>query len=90
LILSKTGAWTWEDLFQSTDVAVSFYRVYRGAVGGAYSCAFKAATPSWPAGGDVAVPPIGQFYAYVVTAVNASGQETKPGTVGTFNPATCP
>lgn len=90
LSLSKGGNWTWEDLFVSTDYPVSYYRVYRGPVGGPYNCVFKATSPSWPAGGDAAVPAIGQLFAYVITGVSASGQETRPGTSGTFNPTTCP
>jgi hypothetical protein len=88
--LSKAGDWTWEDLFVSTDVPVSYYRVYRGSVAGAYTCVFKALTPSWPAGGDPAVPVPGQLFAYVVAAVDGTGAESKRGTVGTFNAATCP
>ncbi len=90
LTLSKTGDWTWENLFLATEVPVSLYRVYRGAVNGAYSCVFKALSPKWSAGGDPANPAPGQLFAYVVSAVNASGQETKRGTTGTFNAATCP
>lgn len=90
LRLAKTGDWTWEDLFHATDVAVTRYRVYRGSVGGQYSCVFNPTTPKWPAGGDPANPVPGQLFAYVVTAVDATGQETKPGTAGSFNPATCP
>jgi glucose/arabinose dehydrogenase len=90
LKLSKGGAWSWENLSATTDYSVSYYRVYRGPVGGPYSCVFKATTASWPGGGDIAVPPVGQLFAYVITAVNASGQETKPGTSGSFNPTTCP
>lgn len=90
LSLSKSGSWSWENLFASTDYAVSYYRVYRGPVGGPYTCIVKATSPAWPGGGDAAVPPVGQLFAYVITAVNASGQETKPGTSGTFNSTTCP
>jgi glucose/arabinose dehydrogenase len=90
LRLSKTGDWTWEDLFASTDVPVSFYRVYRGSVNGSYTCIFKPSVPRWTAGGDPAIPPPGVLYAYVVTAVNASGVETARGTTGSFNAATCP
>jgi glucose/arabinose dehydrogenase len=90
LRLDKLGDWTWEDLFLATDVPVSFYRVYRGAVNGAYSCVFKATTPRWPLGGDATNPASGQLFAYVVSAVNASGVESKKGTTGTFNAGTCP
>jgi len=88
--LSKLGDWTWEDLYLATDVPVNLYRVYRGSLGGAYSCVFKATSPKWPGGGDPAVPAAGQLFAYVVSAVNAAAQETQPGTTGTFNAATCP
>jgi glucose/arabinose dehydrogenase len=90
LRLSKTGDWTWENLFLATEVPVSFYRVYRGSVNGAYSCVFKATTPAWPAGGDPVNPIPGQLFAYVVRAVNPSNVETAAGTTGTFNSGTCP
>jgi glucose/arabinose dehydrogenase len=88
--LSKTGDWTWEDLFLSTDVPISFYRVYRGAVAGAYTCVLRTTTPKWPLGGDPVNPAPGQLFAYVVGAVNATGVETELGTEGFFNPSTCP
>lgn len=88
-VLAKTGDWSWEDLFVATDQTVSFYRVYRGAVNGAYVCVFKGTSNVW-LGGDPASPSPGQVFAYVVTAVNAAGAETKPGTSGTFNAAPCP
>jgi hypothetical protein len=88
--LDKTGDWTWEDLFAATDVPVSFYRVYRGSIGGAYACVFKATTPKWPAGGDPINPAAGQLFTYVVSAVNGAGVESIRGTTGTFNTATCP
>jgi glucose/arabinose dehydrogenase len=90
LRLSKTGSWTWENLFLATEVPVSVYRVYRGSVNGAYSCVFKSTTPAWPAGGDPVNPAGGQLFAYVVRAVNAGNVETAAGTTGTFNSGTCP
>lgn len=90
LRLSKTGDWTWEDLFRTTDVPVTQYRVYRATAGSSYSCVFRGTTPKWPAGGDPAFPSSGQLYKYLVTATNTAGQETKPGGTGTFNPSTCP
>jgi hypothetical protein len=90
LRLSKTGDWTWEDVVLATDVPVSVYRVYRGSVGGAYTCVFKATIPKWPAGGDATIPGSGQLFAYVVAAVDGAGVETKTGTTGTFNATTCP
>jgi glucose/arabinose dehydrogenase len=90
LRLAKTGDWTWEDLFHATDVPVMLYRVYRGTPNGLFSCVFHATTPRWPSGGDAAVPAPGQLFAYVVTAIDPSGQETKPGATGTFDASTCP
>jgi hypothetical protein len=90
LRLDKTGRWTWEDLYLATDVPTTSYRVYRGSVGGAYTCVFKGTTPEWPAGGDPTSPGADQLFAYVVTAVDGAGNETKPGTTGSFNAATCP
>jgi glucose/arabinose dehydrogenase len=90
LRLDKTGDWTWEDVFKATDVPVTNYRVYRGSIAGAYSCVQKTTLPSWPAGGDPAIPATDQLFTYVVTAVNSVGAETATGTTGTFNAATCP
>jgi glucose/arabinose dehydrogenase len=90
LLLDKTGDWTWEDLFRSTDVPVSFYRVYRGTPNGHFDCVLKTTVPKWPAGGDPAAPAADQLFAYLVTAVNASSEETATGHPGTFNAASCP
>lgn len=93
LRLAKAADWTWEDLFFATDIPIASYRVYRGSPGGAYSCIFNTTSPKWPAGGDPVAPVSGQLFSYVVTAVavvDFVAVETKPGTVGTFNPATCP
>ena len=88
--LSKQGDWTWEDLFQTSDVQASFYRVYRGSLNGAYTCVAKPTAAKWPLGGDAAIPQPGALSTYVVTAVNASGIETEYGTTGSFNASTCP
>jgi glucose/arabinose dehydrogenase len=88
--LARSGAWTWENLTDSTDVPVSYYRVYRGTPGGSFSCVLKTTGTTWAPSGDPASPPAGQLYAYVVTAVNGAGQETVRGAAGTFNAATCP
>lgn len=89
-LLDKSGPWTWEDLFRSTEVPVSFYRVYRGTPNGAFTCVNKSSTPSWPAGGDPASPAAGQMFAYVVTAINASNVESRTGHPGTFDASGCP
>jgi glucose/arabinose dehydrogenase len=77
-LMLAPAVWTWGDLAYSTMRPVSHYRVYRGAPGGTFHCRFTTPTPSWT-GGDPDTPAIGQFYAYVVTAVGPGGEETRPG-----------
>ena len=77
-LLLSPAAWSWEDLAFSTMQPVSRYRVYRGTPGGAFTCIFTTPAPQW-AGGDPESPTLGRLFAYVVTAVNASGQETLSG-----------
>ncbi|HEY3174696.1 MAG TPA: PQQ-dependent sugar dehydrogenase [Candidatus Polarisedimenticolia bacterium] len=84
------ATWTWENLFYSTGHPVSAYRVYRGAPGGTFTCVLASAAPQWP-GGDTAAPGPGQLFAYIVTAVNPSGQQTRTGDPPrTLSPAACP
>lgn len=84
------GAWTWENLFRTTMHPVSSYRVYRGLPGGTFTCVFTGSLPQWSTG-DPAVPPAGQMNAYIVTAVNASGQMTRSGNPPhTLSAAPCP
>jgi len=90
LRLEKTGDWSWENLFRSTEIPITFYRVYRGTPNGSFTCVLKTANPIWPSGGDPVNPSAGQLFAYVVTAINAAAEETQKGHPGTFNAATCP
>jgi hypothetical protein len=90
LRLSKTGDWTWENIFQTDDILVNYYRVYRGSVNGTYTCVSKPTAAKWPLGGDPVNPVPGRLFTYVVTAVNFLGNETLYGTTGTFNASTCP
>ena len=89
-LLDKTGDWTWENLFRSTEIPLTFYRVYRGTPNGNFSCVLKTANPLWAAGGDPSNPAPGQLFAYVVTAINAAAEETQKGHPGTFSAAGCP
>ncbi|HKQ96925.1 MAG TPA: PQQ-dependent sugar dehydrogenase [Candidatus Polarisedimenticolia bacterium] len=85
----ETGAWIWQDLFAGNQQPVNYYRVYRGTPGGDFTCLFT--TPNPYAGGDLALPPLGGLYAYVVTGVSTTGQETRPGIQGTqFLLGSCP
>ena len=89
-LLLSSATWTWEDLAYDTMAPVSQYRVYRGTPGGTFTCIFTTPTPQW-AGGDPASPGTGQLFAYVVTAVGPSGQETKGGEPPVnLLPGTCP
>jgi hypothetical protein len=59
---------------------VSFYRVYRGTPGGVFHCRFTTPTTQWT-GGDPDTPAVGTVFAYVVTAVSPTGEETRPGII---------
>jgi len=83
-------AWTWDDLPKSTDREVARYRLYRGTPGGEFSCVATSTSPAL-AGGDPGIPVEGEVFAYVVTAVATTGEETLPGIQGTaFLAASCP
>jgi len=89
-LLLGPQSWTWGDLAFASMRPVSFYRVWRGAPGGVFHCRFTSASPQWP-GGDPDTPPVGGLFAYVVTAVDASGAETRPGIAATsFLRDACP
>ena len=99
LLLDKTGAWTWENLQVSSMHPIAAYRILRANVldgvfnaGEIFNCVFTSTAPVWPAGGDAANPGVGQMFAYVVTALNASAQQTSPGgnPVRTLGGAACP
>jgi hypothetical protein len=78
---SPASTWTWEDLASTSSHPVSAYRVYRGngQGNGTFDCIHETTTPSWT-GGDPAIPALGTGFSYLVTALNAAGQETSPGT----------
>ena len=84
------ASWSWEDLEFSTMHPVTAYRVYRGTPGGSFQCVFSSPNPAWP-GGDPLVPPVGGLFAYLVTSVNPSGQQTRSGSpASTLLPNPCP
>jgi hypothetical protein len=88
--LLDAATWSWRDLFDETMRPVSFYRVYRGTPGGTFQCRITTPVPEWP-GGDPDVPAPGTFFAYVITAVSPTGEETRPGITGaSFLLAGCP
>jgi glucose/arabinose dehydrogenase len=78
-LLLSADVWSWEDFSSSTMEPVGFYRVYRGLPGSAFTCIFTTPAPQWSGGGDPETPSRGQLFAYVVTAVSPSGEETLGG-----------
>lgn len=72
--------WTWEDLKAISSHPITTYRVYRhdGNGDGIFSCVHQTTTTSWD--GNDPDPPLGQVRSYLVTAVNAAGTATSPGT----------
>jgi len=96
--LAKSGTWTWEDLHTASWQTVTAYRVYRANLtdgrfnaGEIFNCIHTGSTPSW-VGGDPSNPALGDMFAYVVVAVNGSGQRTSPGgtPVRTLSASACP
>ena len=77
-LLGRSG-WSWEDLRASSSLPITTYRVYRQTTpGGTFSCIHQDPNPAW-VGGDPAAPPSGTVFSYLVTAVNAAGQQSSPG-----------
>ena len=73
--------WMWEDLNATSSHPITEYRVYRtpGNGSAAFDCVFRNTAPVWP-GGDSDTPPPDGLFSYLVTARNAAGQQTSPGT----------
>jgi glucose/arabinose dehydrogenase len=86
-IFSLNGAdWTWENLFANSWRPISSYKIYRAsAATGPFNCLHQSATSQW-AGGDPATPALGSIFYYLATAMNANGEETRPGNDSAGNP----
>jgi len=76
-LLSLPDDWTWEDLGRTSEHPLASYKVYRGAPGSTFTCVHETQVPTWA--GDPLSPASGELFAYVVTAVNAAGEETATG-----------
>jgi glucose/arabinose dehydrogenase len=94
--LSRAGDWSWEDLKLTSSHPIVEYQVYRsvGNGSGSFDCIRRQAGTVW-AGGDPNDPTAGGLYSYVVTATNAAGTRTSPGTSTSGTPralsaAACP
>jgi len=70
----------WEDLQATSGHTVAIYNVYRSMNDptATFDCLHQTAQTRW-AGGDPADPNPNEVYFYLVTAFNAAGQETRPG-----------
>ncbi len=81
--------WVWEDLKATSGHPITEYRVYRtaGNGSGTFDCVFHNSVNVWP-GGDPASPAPGGVFSYLVTALNAAGQATSPGTGSNGTPRT--
>jgi hypothetical protein len=72
------GAWTWENLTETSSHPIANYKVYRASSPQAtFTCVHQGTASAW-AGGDPAVPAAGQTFYYLVTATNGT-EETRPG-----------
>lgn len=80
-LLSRDADWSWEDLQATSSHPIVAYKVYRAAGNGSgtFDCIRQQAGTVW-AGGDPAVPAAQALFSYLVTAVNAGGAATSPGT----------
>jgi hypothetical protein len=85
--------WAWEDLQASSSHRITEYRVYRalGNGSGTFDCVFQSSSPTWP-GGDPSTPDLDELFSYLVTALDAAGGETDPGSGTDSTPRTlsCP
>src|SRR5437867_375043 len=85
---AMSAAWTWEDLTATSSHPIANYKVYRsGSPTGVFNCVHQGPTNSW-AGGDPAVPAPGGVFYYLITAVNADGEEARPGNRSDGTPRT--
>jgi glucose/arabinose dehydrogenase len=75
--LRKDGPWTWEDISYTTGHPVDRYKIYRGLPNDLFECIHSTPDTSWV--GDPDTPAPGEQFAYLVTAVNPSGAETRSG-----------
>jgi hypothetical protein len=72
------GSWTWEDLGVTSSHPIAAYQIYRQVDrAGDFRCVFQGSPTSWS--GDPEDPDAGSLFSYVVTARNASGVQTSPG-----------
>jgi glucose/arabinose dehydrogenase len=79
LVSLADGSMVWEDLERTSDHPISSYKVYRSEdPDGTFTCVHLGTETSW-SGGDPEDPDSGAGFYYVVTALNATGEETRAG-----------
>jgi glucose/arabinose dehydrogenase len=79
LLADANGDWIWEDLENMSGHPISSYKVYRSDNrAGTFVCIHQGSGASW-SGGDPVVPGDGEAFYYLVTARNATGEETRAG-----------
>lgn len=94
--IAANGDFLWEDLTLTSSHPIAEYRVWRtlGNGAGTFDCIRSQSGTTW-AGGDPQTPLGGELFSYLVTASNAAGTRTSPGTASdgtprTLSAAACP
>jgi len=87
--LADSRSFTWEDLEATSSHLIASYKVYRSDDDptGLFTCVHESPENTW-AGGDPDRPLVSGVYYYLVTALNAAGQETRPGNWSDGTPRT--
>jgi glucose/arabinose dehydrogenase len=84
------GDWIWEDLRVTSGHPIANYKVYRaGLPTGTFFCVHQGISASW-AGGDPVDPALGNAFYYVVTALDAAGEQSRPGHQNVDLGSACP
>jgi hypothetical protein len=79
-VFDGSGDLRWEDLAATSSHPIAGYKVYRseGDPTGPFLCVHQGSEIVW-SDGDPLAPASGQVFFYLVTALTASGTETRPG-----------
>jgi hypothetical protein len=81
LLCYGDGDFDWENLEETSGHSISSQKVYRSDddPSGPFVCVHETTENYWT-GGDPQVPGLGSCFYYLVTALNAAGEETRVGT----------
>jgi len=84
--MDADGNWHWENLEETAGHPISSHKVYRSsAPTGTFFCVYEGAESVW-VGGDPNNPVAGNSYYYLVTSLNATGEETRAGSASDGTP----